>query len=219
MIGNFRQYANLAQESYIDSNFRNDVGSYKYHEDISGPYTAVFSNPTETVVSHRGTKINDLNDVYNDARIMAGYPVGQQRLDRAKTVTEKASKLGKPVKHTGHSLGGAVARKVSRDRGESNTTFNRFTGMTPNSENWNATKKCKANPNQHPCNNTTDVYNKSDYLATTRVNSDYGRKVPIQGSSFLSGPIQAHGMKQFTGKGKKKSHPQQKLMDLALKYA
>ena len=190
-----------------------------YHSHLSGPRTGVYETPTQVIVSHRGTVPTDLQDLNEDRRIMFGQMMSDTRLKPAREVAQRASQLGKPLHHVGHSLGGAVARKVSRDRGEPNTTFSRYTGFRMNPENKAATKRCKEGSSEQHCHTTTDFYNPQD-IASVRIRSDYGNKKPLEHDAprlFRNGPLATHGIQQYQGKGKsKKVHPQQKLLDLAL---
>jgi len=221
---NFRQtLANASSNAYLAVSDRPGIGSWSYQDQISGPRTAVYNDGSRTIVAHRGTVWTDPQDVYNDGRIAVGMPVGDKRISTAHEVSRKAKALGNPIHHTGHSLGGATSRRVARERGESNTTFNRYTGLRPNAANRMATLKCKQGGQEPHCFNTEDVYNPQD-VAALRVKADYGRKTPQAPTDeykvLKRGPVAAHSVQQFTGKGKgKKIHPQQKLMDLALKYA
>ena len=93
-----------------------------------------------------------------------------------------------------------------------------------NSENAAATKRCKAGSQAPHCHNTTDIYNPQD-VATLRINSDYGKKERREAKApytlLSSGPLKVHSGAQFIeGSGKKhkkRGHPQQKLLDLAMK--
>ena len=113
---------------------------------------------------------------------------------------------GKPLHQTGHSLGGQVSRKVARDRGEANPTFNRWAGLFSNPENARATKECKQGSQKPHCTNTTDIYNPQD-VATLRINSDYGikerREAKAPYTILSGGPLKVHQTKQFEGSGKK----------------
>ena len=226
-MSNFK--AILAQASsdvYSSPNFRRStLGEYDYRPNLSGPKTAVYSSDSKTIVAHRGMVVNDLDDLNNTfARVMYGREIAPKRLKNAHTVSQNAAALGKPIHHTGHSLGGTTARKVARERGEPSTGFNRWTGLTQTRENRQATKRCKQGSTEPHCSNTVDVFNPQD-IATMRINSDYGVKIrqkPEKPFTLLrGGPLGVHSISQFTG-GKKKSpkdspHPQQKLLDLALK--
>jgi len=203
---------------------RRSIGEYQYLPGISGERTAVYSGPDKTIVAHRGLT-PDRNDAWNTfGRVMNGFQIGPQRLAKAHQVANGAAKLGRPLVQTGHSLGGAVSRKIARDRGgENNVTFNRWGGILQNRENVKATKECKQGSQKPHCLNTIDIYNPSD-IATMLTKSDYGikeEKKAIPPYTILSGgPLKVHGTTQFQGSGKKtskKSHPQQALLDLALK--
>ena len=223
--------ADLAAASYDPQNVRTDVGLYSYDNSISGPRTAVYHGPKGTVVAHRGTVPSDGSDVASDAKIAMGYLPKKSRLAAAAGVSQAAAasaqRHGGAIVHTGHSLGGAVARKIGRDRGEPNVTFNRYTGAMPNSENRRASKACKKGRGGPECHNTSDYYNKRD-VAVLRIGSDYGKKHPT--GTATGGPLSLHAVKQFQtpeqqGMGMKKKrqrvdgdHPQQALMDLAFAH-
>ena len=229
---NFHQnLANLAAESYTAPNQRKSVGQFKYVPEISTLRTAAFQGPTGGVIAHRGTVPSDAADVRSDGRIALGFLPKQDRLQSAMNVSQAAAaQLRGPLLHTGHSLGGAVARKVARDRGEGNVTFNRYTGSMLNRENKRASAACKQGTGGPECHNSTDVYNPGD-VATARIKSDYGRKLAT--GTATGGPLARHAVSQFQtpqgstqqeGSGKKKrrpsagEHPQQALLDLAYKH-
>ena len=226
---NFHQrLADLSAESYENPTQRQDVGQYRYIPEISTLRTAAFQGPGGGgVIAHRGTVPSDTADVRSDGRIALGFLPKQDRLQSAMNVSQAAAaQLRGPLLHTGHSLGGAVARKTARDRGEHNVTFNRYTGTMLNRENSAATKACKAGTGGPECHNTTDLYNPGD-LATARITRDYGRKLGV--GTATGGPLSRHAVSQFQtpqdvgqvgGKKKRKAssdHPQQTLLDLAYK--
>ena len=226
-MSNFKSI--LAQASgdvYNQSALRRSIDEYQYMPSISGPRTAVYSGPDKTIVAHRGLT-PDRNDAWNTfGRVMIGRQIGPQRLQNAHNVAHSAIKLGKPLHQTGHSLGGQVARKVARDRQEPNTTFNRWAGFVMNPENAKATKECRQGSQKPHCHNTLDVYNNQD-IATMRINSDYGtkeRRIAKHPYSLSSGSLKVHSGKQFEGGGsgkktrkKDQDHPQQKLLNLAMR--
>jgi len=156
---NFHQnLANLAAESYAAPNQRKSVGQFKYVPQISTERTAAFEGPNGSVIAHRGTVPSDAADVRSDGRIALGFLPKEDRLQSAMNVSQAAAaQLRGPLMHTGHSLGGAVARKVARDRGEHNVTFNRYTGTMLNRENQRASAACKQGTGGPECHNTTDV--------------------------------------------------------------
>ena len=210
------------------------VSQFKYIPEISTLRTAAFQGPTGGVIAHRGTVPSDAADVRSDGRIALGFLPKQDRLQSAMNVSQTAAaQLRGPLLHTGHSLGGAVARKVARDRGEGNVTFNRYTGSMLNRENKRASVACKQGTGGPECHNSTDVYNPGD-VATARIKSDYGRKLAT--GTATGGPLARHAVSQFQtpqggaqqeGAGSRKKqkrrpsageHPQQALLDLAYKH-
>jgi hypothetical protein len=233
-MSNFKALlAQAASDVYSSPNFRRSSlgGEYDYRPNLSGPKTAVYAGDTRTVVAHRGMVGNDLDDLNNTfARTMYGRELASKRLQSAHAVSRNAAALGKPVHHTGHSLGGTTARKVARDRGEASTGFNRWTGLAQTRENRQATQRCRQGSREPHCSNTEDVFNPQD-VATMRINHDYGVKTrakPVPPFTLIrGGPLGAHNIAQFTGGGKKgprkaskaAPHPQQKLLDLALSVA
>ena len=223
-MSNFKSIlAQAATDVYNQSALRRSIDDYQYCPFLSGERMAVYEGPNKTIVAHRGLT-PDRNDAWNTfGRVMVGRPIGPQRIQDAHNVAHSAIKLGKSLHHTGHSLGGATARKIARDRKEPNTTFNRWTGFVQTAENAKLSKRCKAGSSEPHCSNTTDIFNPQD-VATLRINSDYGQKERREAKppyTILSGgPLQVHQARQFEGGGKKKSkksHPQQALLDLALK--
>lgn len=235
MSGDSQTLAQMSSAAYNPVGNRPDVGQYEARAHLAGPRTAVYEGPNDVVIAHRGTVWSDMQDIVDDARIAIGNPVGKKRIADASRITKAAQKFGKPIQHTGHSLGGAVARKVARDQGQPNTTFSRWTGLSMNTENAAATKHCNEGKNYAYCNNTIDYFNQND-LATSNINADYGRKIKSKQTQSM-GIKQNHGLEQFTntqnssnfeGSGnfvvkkprkEKEEHPQKQLMDLALKMA
>ena len=228
---NFHQrLADLAAESYAAPDQRKTIGQFKYIPQISTLRTAVFQGPTGGVIAHRGTVPSDAADVHSDGRIALGFLPKQDRLQSTMNVSQAAAaQLRGPLMHTGHSLGGAVARKVARDRAEGNVTFNRYTGTMLNQENKQASAACKQGTGGPECHQTTDVYNPGD-AAVMRIKSDYGRK--LAGAATGGSSLMAHhavsqfqtpqGSAQQEGSGVKRKrrppageHPQQALLDLA----
>jgi len=176
MDTNFKSIlARASSDVYNVSQNRRSIAEYQYLPGMSGETTAVYSSLDKTIVAHRGLT-PDRNDVWNTfGRVMNGFQIGPQRLAKAHQVANDAAKLGRPLMQTGHSLGGQVARKVARDRGEANTTFNRCAGLISNPENDRATKECKQGSSKPHCSNSLDIFNPQD-VATLRINSDYGQK-------------------------------------------
>jgi len=233
-----RTLAQMSGAAYHSVGNRPDIGQYEARAHLAGPRTAVFEGPNDVVIAHRGTVWSDFQDVADDARIAIGNQIGKKRISDATRISKAAQKFGKPISHTGHSLGGAVARKVARDRGQPNTTFSRWTGLSMNPENKSYSKQCSQGRDYAFCNNTTDYYNSHD-MATSLITQDYGKK---KRSNAQSRGMQAdHALEQFAtpapaaaqesifaGSGRfvvkkpakeKVEHPQKDLLALALKMS
>lgn len=131
---NPKEYLDLADASYktmdIGDQFINGGKTYKVigvcNEPSIGYYGVAFrSDEGQIVVSHRGTELSDLKDLYTDAQI------ADFNLDRstdlpyqfiyAKKFSE--SYKGPDVTHTGHSLGGGLAQFCAANNKQSSTVF------------------------------------------------------------------------------------------------
>jgi len=132
-----RTYAVLSKIAY-DSSGRESVSSKLRHYGLSGFVTYLPKMSTDSyktfldrrsgkvVISYRGTRPTNINDLVTDTAIFFGVerltPRFQDALNHAKIV-EKTVGKGK-VEVTGHSLGGSEALYVTKNTGIPSVTFN-----------------------------------------------------------------------------------------------
>lgn len=110
-------HAKLSNEAYNKHRKRN-IDGYKYLDNLSDNKLAVYRHPHKkhTITTIRGTRINDMRDLFDDYNIIKGstrtpyFENDQQRF-------RKIKQRFKNDKHTitGHSRGGVSARNIARN--------------------------------------------------------------------------------------------------------
>lgn len=103
---------------------------YKLDTKLSGKRVQVYHKDDEKkqIIVHRGTK--GFQDILTDVKLATGFLKTSNRYKHAKKISDQAKKA-KPdyeITHTGHSLGGAIARNVAQ-KGQKVITYN--TAVTP----------------------------------------------------------------------------------------
>ncbi|TAM46135.1 MAG: hypothetical protein EPN55_06250, partial [Gammaproteobacteria bacterium] len=83
----------------------------------------------EIVIAHRGTQLWDTNDLKSDWQIIVGQNLDQFTSASSfyETVLQEAERLElsiSTISHTGHSLGGAIARELAIANGQTAALFN-----------------------------------------------------------------------------------------------
>lgn len=112
----------LSKEVYANSP-RPNIEGWDYAPDLSTSDMAVYSLDNFTIISFRGTVT--LADFRDDVRL--SKPGGDNSISRIQPGIQAAQQFisaGQSVQTTGHSLGGAVARKVAQALGLGAVTFN-----------------------------------------------------------------------------------------------
>jgi len=133
MVTNY-EYALFSLDAYQDASDNVTLPSnwsvYKTSDDFghsNGGYfgIAYINNTTnEVVISHRGTELSDLGDLFNDAQIGLGF-VPSQYTNGAKPFEQSLQNelAGYQITHTGHSLGGVLAEISAYQTQTSAVTF------------------------------------------------------------------------------------------------
>ena len=101
-----------------------DEGDLKVDRSLSGKRVKVYTKGDKVIVSHRGTA--SVKDVYNDAMYGLGLIKHTKRYKHAQNIQKQAEKkyAGKDITTVGHSLGGALAERVTK-KGSKVVTFNK----------------------------------------------------------------------------------------------
>ena len=129
------KYARLARAAYQPEKYSEDYEKLGYSIDpeLSDKYRTTFHHAgnKKTIVSYRGTKLNDPNDLMADYAIFKGREGSSARFVQSRKFAEAAvKKYGKEnVSLTGHSLGGTQAITVGHQLGLQAHAFNPGVGV------------------------------------------------------------------------------------------
>jgi len=198
-------HAQLSQEAYTDQS-ANNVDGDVLDTQLSTKKTQVYHNPekNDTVVSHRGTKPSDKNDLKNDALITLGI-LNKNTSKRVKNATEISKKAeskytGSKVTQAGHSLGGAVAKEVGKNMSVNNSSVEAYNaGASPLDIVKNTYNKVKCSvSNSNDCKRLkkqTDNLTVVDPISISNLSS-VGKKNIVAPSS-----LNTHSLSNFTQKG------------------
>jgi len=184
----------FSKQSYLNTGERlKNYEGYNYDTDLSGKKTAIYYNPQlkRTFISHRGTKIDDIEDLESDKEILLGrFNMDSDRMKLAIDKTNKViSKYGNNITHSAHSLGGRVSNNLAKEFNHKAITFNLGSGfgdINPNDE-------ClKDNPPSY-CNNIINYRTKNDLLSKLNENNPNTITYDNNNTSLLT----AHSLENF----------------------
>lgn len=124
----------LSKESYKKPNERRGINNYKYIDNLSNIYEAVFIDFNDKIIyiAFRGTKINDINDIREDLKIIS-QDLGQtnfnsvsQRIRSGKDLIDKLKSNYRDykIKLCGHSLGSRISTELGRKNNIPSIGFN-----------------------------------------------------------------------------------------------
>ena len=116
-------------------------GSNKHHEallaagysqdfELSNDGTRIYTKPTQTIVTYKGTNPSSFIDLDADVAIGLGTHRSHPEFTKASDTAKKAKdKYGNKIITTGHSLGGTKAIESANDVGGKAVAFNPGTGV------------------------------------------------------------------------------------------
>jgi len=115
----------LAYKSQDDAERESSKLGYKVDRSLSNPNATTFVNDRgEAIISYRGTRPTNADDLAADLHIAAGSRK-HRRFDEAEDLARRVkSKYGDKVQATGHSLGGTQALHVNKKLGLNAHVFN-----------------------------------------------------------------------------------------------
>lgn len=118
--------ATLANQAYNPVSDRQSVGGWTYLKDHSNDNVATFRKGDKVKFSHRGT--DNIKDVLTDTFVL------NNNLDRSKRYSDTSAFVSNVIKkldgkgvifsHTGHSLGGSIAKQLGSDLKHKSSGFN-----------------------------------------------------------------------------------------------
>ncbi len=161
---------------------KKNVDNYTIDKSLSGKRVQVYrdNDTNKTVVVHRGTA--SLKDWVTDAGMAVGYEGGKRFKHSKKIQKEAEKKYGKDsITTLGHSLGGRLAEKYHKGKGDV-ITFNK--AATPKSI------KRKTPGNQY------DVRTKNDVVSVLSKHQKHTNKVKTINAHTIN-PLKAHSTDQL----------------------
>jgi esterase/lipase len=111
--------ANISNQTYNDKeNRQHNVNGFQLQNDFNGNKHTVYKNGKKVILGFRGTVPTDLEDLKTDASLVLGKHREHWRFKEAlKTFDEVQRRYpDSEIFTTGHSLGGALANHVARNR-------------------------------------------------------------------------------------------------------
>ena len=168
----------FADQSYLGTDKRGDLGDYTYDKDMSDANTAVWHNHTQkkTHVSNRGsTTAYDWG--VSDVQIGLGRESKGSRFKKAVKVAEDAhKKYGYTIDTSGHSLGGTASSYQTQELGNNDwygkaTTFN--SGVSAGASIFSKHRKLcsRTNPDSY-CGKITHLKEDGDAVSNRNVLCD-----------------------------------------------
>ena len=190
-----QQDAILAEEAYQGK--RNNVGGFNYIPDLSDERTAVYHNSRtgKSYVAYRGTaNVGDAIKYWPSA-------IGTGTLDQTQRVQEALSKydlvrqrFGGQPRVTGHSLGGQIAKIVSREKGAPGASFNESSSSLGYGK--EVADLCKKNPSTPVCKDFKSYRIAGDIASTPFSGAGLGSETQTYKQSGIYG-LNSHFMYQF----------------------
>ena len=190
-----QQDAIFAEEAYQEK--RANIGGFNYVPDLSDERTAVYHNPKtgKSYVSYRGTAS------FGDAVKYWPSAVGTGTLDktgRVKQALEKydlvRQRFGGQPRVTGHSLGGQIAKIVSREKGAPGAAFNESSSSLGYGA--EVADLCKKNPSTPVCKDFKSYRIAGDIASTPFSGAGLGSETETYKQSGVYG-LNSHFMHQF----------------------
>ena len=143
------------------------VGSYVLDKELSNHEYAAYVDKDKKKIKnvHRGTA--SFQDVIDDAKVLVGADRSTVKMKNhesyyAKTKAKHGYKYDHS--HTGHSLGGLVARRIGQDNSEKSVSFNGATGFSM--EDRKKAKACKLSNNKFGfCKTDTNIKTTGDVVS------------------------------------------------------
>ena len=190
-----QQDAILAEEAYQGK--RDNVGGFNYIPDLSDERTAVYHNSRtgKSYVAYRGTaNVGDAIKYWPSA-------IGTGTLDRTQRVQQAIEKYdlvrqrfgGKP-RVTGHSLGGQIAKIVSRERNAPGASFNESSSSLGYGK--EVADLCKERPSTAVCKDFKSYRIAGDIASVPFSGAGLGSKTETYKQSGIYG-LNSHFMYQF----------------------
>ena len=183
----------MNEESYKKPEDRKDnVGGYHLDRSASNDEYAAYVNDSEKKVRHihRGTA--SMSDVLDDVSVLVGNDRNTGKMKRhSKYFAETSQKYsGYSGSHSGHSLGGLVARRLGKDSNQKSTTFNEAVGFS--SEDRKDAKRCSMMGRPAFCNSHTNVRTSGDVVSAMA--GGYGKSKVFKGKG---GVLAQHKLSNF----------------------
>mgnify|MGYP003646529381 FL=1 len=190
-----QQDAIFAEEAYQAK--RANIAGFNYIPDLSDERTAVYHNPRtgKSYVAYRGTAS------FGDAVKYWPSAVGTGTLDKTKRVSEALEKydlvrmrFGGQPRVTGHSLGGQIAKIVSREKGAPGAAFNESSSSLGYGA--EVADLCKKNPATPVCKDFKSYRIAGDIASSPFSGAGLGSETETYKQSGVYG-LNSHFMHQF----------------------